>query len=206
MSQLSYGLETPEDILAKLTSDAGKLTRTPHAYDVFNFMVTAAVLNEWVVKYYRPHPIVAAIEQASERRDSSLLPSEAATWIPDQSCLPNRHCDVRRHIHNAMRICWETANASKHYHWQGNRIKAIEAAPIVGNWYQYFFTSREPDLYIDYEGECYGLLQLRGILLQFYTGLLGHMHADQTSVSSSSEAEPCGQPDLAHKAAQGRLP
>jgi hypothetical protein len=168
-------------------------------------MVTSAVLSEWIVKCHPAHGMAEAIKQASKNGDFSLLPSEAATWILDQSCLPNRHCDVRRHIHNAMRICWETANASKHHHWQGTQIKAIETAPIVRSWYQYFFTSREPDLYIDYEGECYGLLQLRGILLQFYTGLLRHINADQTGVLSS-EAELSGQPDHAHKAAQGRLP
>jgi len=53
-----------------------------------------------------------------------------------------------------------------------------------------------PDLYIDYEGECYGLLQLRGILLQFYAGLLAHIKGDQASVLSS-EAEPGGAGDAA---------
>jgi hypothetical protein len=77
---------------------------------------------------------------------------------------------------NAMCICWDTANASKHYHWLGKSdVKAIEPEPIVGDWYQYVFTSVDPDLYIDYGGECYGLLQLRGIILQFYGGLLAHI-------------------------------
>jgi hypothetical protein len=176
MSQLTYGIEKPSNLFEKLNSDAAKLTSNPHPHDVFNFFVTAAVLNEWVFKFYNGYRTVDQISIAKKKRDFNQLPVTSSTWISDQACLPNRHCDVRRHIMNAMCICWDTANASKHYQWvEKSAVKAIESAPIIGNYYQYFFTSREADLYIDYGGECYGLSQLRGIVLQFYKGLLEHV-------------------------------
>jgi hypothetical protein len=185
MNQLSYGIESPVDLLEKLRSDAAKLTPNPHPHDVFNFVVTAAVINEWIFKIHKQHRTVEEIAVAKEKCDFNLLPTVAANWISDQTCLPNRHCDVRRHVMNAMCICSETANASKHYHWVGSRsVKAIEPIPIVGNWYQYFFTSRKPDLYIDFGGECYGLSQLRGIVLQFYQGFLAHIHSTQVAEAS----------------------
>lgn len=173
MGVLSYGIEKPEDLFEKLCSDASKLTSEPHPHDVFNFIVTAAVLNEWIFQVHVRHPLVAQVAAAKKKRDFNGLPVVCITWIHEKACLPNQHCDVRRHIMNAMCICWETANASKHYHWLAtSEVKAIEPIPIVGSWYQYFHTSVEPDLYIDYGGECYGLSQLRSIVVQFYQGFL----------------------------------
>lgn len=180
MSQLSYGIERPEELFQKLTKDAEKLTAEPHPYDVFNFVVTAAVLNEWIFKFHKEHPTVVEIALAKDKRDSGLLPTQTLAWINDTECLPNRHCDIRRHIMNAMCICWDTANASKHYHWLGKSdVQAIGPEPVISSWYQYFFTSVEPDLYIDYGGECYGLSQIRRIILQFYGGLLTHIYAGE---------------------------
>lgn len=179
MWQLSYGIARPGDLFEKLSIDAAKLTATPHPHDVFNFFVTAAVLNDWVSQIYSDHPIVSGISDAMKKRSFDVLPVEPGAWIVDKSCLPNLHCDIRRHIFNALRICWDTANASKHYHWVAkSEVKAIEPNPIVGDWYQYFFTSVAPDLYIDYGGEVYGLAQLRGIILQFYAGLLAHLRTE----------------------------
>lgn len=173
MGQLSYGIEQPSDLFEKLQHDATKLTSTPHPYDVFNFVVTAAVLNEWVFKVYKDHPTVKEIIAAKEKQDFEMLPLQTSDWITQQDCIPNRHADTRRHIMNALCICWDTANASKHYHWLAkSEVVAIEPEPIVTDYYQYFFTSVEPDMYIDYGGECYGLSQLKEIVLQFYSGLL----------------------------------
>jgi hypothetical protein len=174
MANLSYGISKPEDLFEKLRRDGAKLTSEPDSDDVFNFLVTAAALNEWVSKVFRGHPLMDAISRAMASRDWKSLPTEAGEWITDSSCLPNRHCDVRRHIFNALSICWETAGASKHFHWEGG-VKAVKPEPIVGNWYQYFFTSVEPDLYIDYDGEVYGLSQVRRIVLQFYDGLFAEV-------------------------------
>lgn len=171
MQQLSYGITHPVDLLDKLKHDASKLTRTPNPYDVFNFVVTAAVLNEWCSQFYKNHSFASQIWKAKERKDFNLLPKETEKWIVERDCLPNKYCDTRRHIMNAMCICWDTANASKHYHWVStSEVVAIEPEPIVTDYYQYFHTSVEPDLYIDYAGECYGLMQLREIILQFYNG------------------------------------
>jgi hypothetical protein len=52
MTQLSYGIAKPVDLLKKLNQDEAKLTAKPHPHDVFNFVVTAAVLNEWIRKCY----------------------------------------------------------------------------------------------------------------------------------------------------------
>lgn len=186
MSHLSYGIEKPFDLLQKLTLDASKLTAAPHPHDVFNFVVTAAVLNEWIIKCYAADPLVIAMAKAKEEMDISHFPLEAVNWIADRSCLPNLSCDVRRHIVNAMTICWDTANASKHYHWKSSsEVTAIETDPAIRNWYQYFFTSRAPDLYIEYGGEHYGLSQLRGILVQFYTGLLDHIEGGNENATPS---------------------
>ena len=176
MRYLSYGLEKPRDLLQKLTLDARKLTTAPDPHDVFNFIVTAAVLNEWITKYYPANPMVIAVNKARTDKDISHLPLDAVLWITDHSCLPNLGCDVRRHVLNAMSICWETANASKHYLWiMGTDVTAIRANPVIKNWYQFFFTSRVPDLYIEYAGEHYGLSQMQGILVQFYAGLLSYI-------------------------------
>ncbi len=176
MNQLSYGLTTPESLLEKLIEDGDKLSREPHPHDVFNFIVTAAVLYEWISKIYANNSTVSKIKLAMDKQDFTLLPDVTSSWIIDNTCLPNRHCDIRRHIMNATQICRETANASKHYHWVGtSKVKAIEPEPIVGDYYQYFHTSVEPDLYIDYDGECYGLSQLRSIIFQVYEGLLVHL-------------------------------
>jgi hypothetical protein len=176
MSQLSYGLEKPEDLLLKLAQDGSKLTGATHAYDVFNFVVTAAVMYEWTRKYYAWHPTVQAIVKAIEDNDVELFPPESVSWIKDRDCVPNQSGDIRRDIMNAMSICWHTANASKHYHWmKSSDVTAIEATPQVKDWYQYFFTSTAPDLYIEYGGEYYGLTQLQRILMQFYTGLHEHI-------------------------------
>jgi hypothetical protein len=181
MRQLSYGIDCPEDLYEKLKHDASKLTATPHPHDVFNFVVTSSVLNEWAFQVYRDHPTVKEIKNAKEKGIFDLLPPQTSGWITKQDCLPNRHCDVRRHIMNAMCICWDAANASKHYHWLAkSEVVAIEPERIVTNYYQYFFTSVEPDLYIDYAGECYGLSQLKEIILQFYSGLLAHVKEEYT--------------------------
>lgn len=173
MSALSYGINSPLDLLEKLRIDAQKLSAESHPYDVFNFMITAAVLNEWSTKVFRGIALADEISQAVEKKDFELLPAVTASWILDAACLPNRHCDTRRHIMNALRICWDTANASKHYHWfSTSEVNSIGREPVIDDWYKWFFTSVEPDLYIDYSGENYGLTQLARIVIQFYEGFL----------------------------------
>lgn len=174
MANLSYGIQTPEDLFAKLKRDAAKLGEKSATDDVFNFLVTAASLNEWVMKIFAGDSIVDQIAKSLEPGGVwQDLPLECTAWIVDNSCVPNRLCDVRRHIHNSMRICWDGAGASKHFHWKG-KVRAINPRRTVRSWYQYFFTSLAPDMYIDYGGENYGLSQIRRILVQFYEALFTH--------------------------------
>lgn len=176
MKHLSYGVETPLDILKKLQWDAKKLSQSPHPYDVFNFILTAAVLAEWTQKYYSSKTLADPFSAPNKENKNWTIPTKSADWIQDTSCLPNRHCDFKHHIANVLSICAHTANASKHFNWndEGNISSIGEKAPIA-NWYQYFFTSRKPDLYIQYDGENYGLQQIKEILTQFYTGLIEYL-------------------------------
>ena len=176
MQQLSYGIERPHDLLVKLRWDADKLNASPHPYDVFNFVLTAAVLAEWIQKFYLSEFVPEPFSAPTKERKDWLLPNGSSQWIVDTRCLPNRHCDFRRHIANALSICTHTANASKHFHWQDRGdINAIGENPPISDYYQYFFTSTAPDLYLDFQGENYGLQQIKGILLQFYTGLIEYL-------------------------------
>lgn len=173
MEKLSYGIECPHDLLSKLRWDADKLNESPHPYDVFNFILSAAILAEWIQKYYLTTSAQEPFSPPNGGEKNWQLPSMSEQWIIDTSCLPNPHCDFKHHISNTLSICTHTANASKHYHWKDNgSIRAIGETPPISNWYQYFFTTRIPDLYLDFQGENYGLQQIRGILIQFYTGLI----------------------------------
>lgn len=189
MNALSYGINSPSDLLEKLRMDAQKLFAETHPYDVFNFIVTAAVLNEWCMKVYSGIGIADEVKKAVEQKDFELLPVVTASWIIDIACLPNKHCDKRRHIMNALRICWDTANASKHYHWvSASGVNSISREPVIDGYYKWFFTSVEPDLYIDYSGENYGLTQIAGIVIQFYEGFfkapqISERHVDQAEAS-----------------------
>lgn len=174
MEHVSYGFSKPEHLVEKLRRDGAKLSSDPDPDDVFNFLVTAAAAYEWIRSSFAEDKLVEAIAGSLKRSSWESMPALTGEWITDRSCVPNKHCDIRRHIFNVLRICRFGAGASKHFHWEGN-VKAIEPEPIVGNWYQYFFTSRAPDLYIDHDGEVYGLSQVRGIAQQFYDGLLIHV-------------------------------
>lgn len=176
MTEVSYGIETPSDLLEKLHLDGEKIGHEPHKFDLFNFFITAASLYEWTAKHHSDHSAVKSIVAAVKNRDSELLPVETKSWLVNMDCVPNRHCDVRRHVFNSMQICWQTANASKHYQWlRSSEVQAIEESPKVKSWYQYFTTSRMPGVFIEYAGEYYTVDQIRGILLQFYDGLLWHI-------------------------------
>ncbi len=175
MTQLSYGIEKPEDLLNKLVLDGNKLGDEPHPHDIFNFIVTAAVLNEWVRKYYSSHKIILALAAAQELKDFERIPPECTEWITDKTCIPNKGGDIRRDVYSALSICWDTSRASKHFHWPSSKVTAIEKEPVVKGYYQWFFTAVEPGLYIEYDGVYYTLSQLEGILIQFYSGLIAHV-------------------------------
>ena len=186
MEELSYGLEQPRDLLEKLKWEADKLGESPHAYDVFNFIVTAAVLAEWIQQAYSSNllsdPFAAPKKNQNKYQEDWLIPRRAAQWVNDTSYLPNPHLDICHHIGNVLSICVHIANASKHFNWNdGRSITTIGEKPQISNWYQWTFTSRLPDLYVEYKGENYGLRQIKGILLQFYTGLIHYLENQKSS-------------------------
>lgn len=175
MQQLSYGITKPKDLLAKLQLDAKHLGNTPDPYHVFNFVVTASVLADWTQKFYKSEPIFAAPSKKNKNK-KWLLPDASLKWITDTSCLPNPYRDHRLHIANALSICCHVANASKHFHWKDyGEVNAIGQKPQIRDFNQYCFTSLTPDLYVEFQGENYGIQQIKGILLQFFPALLDYM-------------------------------
>lgn len=179
MKDIHYGIQSPRDLLGKLLLDASKISPCPHKYDLFNFVVTSAVLSEWICKFYRkvmPEDLLKSMNGESE----TGLPSEVEEWIDDKSCLPNPAQGACRHIFNAMRICWGTANASKHYYWQKNSgVHSISSEPEINDWYGYFFTSVGEGIFINYNGEYYTVEQLKGIIVQFYPCFIEYLEALQ---------------------------
>jgi hypothetical protein len=175
MGVISYGLRTPADLLAKLKHDAEMLSPTPHPFGVFNFIVTASVVYEWIVKFYDRDPMVVAIREAVTGKRETTMPAAVSQWVTDLGGLRNEPGDLCVHVVNLIQICVNTSNASKHYHWEKGAVTSIATEPIVEDWYQYFFTSTAPDLYIEGNGQTYGLSQIKTVLLQFYEGLISHL-------------------------------
>lgn len=175
MATMSYGFAKPDDIYAKLKRDGEKLTGRPDPDHVFNFLVTAVALHEWLVGAYPNEALVMAISDALDAEDWQRLPEESKAWVQGREFIPNPDIDVRIHVLNAMLLCGRAAGASKHFHWRKGGILAVESEPIVGDWYQYVTASTQEDLYFDFEGEVYGLMQIRAILDQFYGNLLSQI-------------------------------
>lgn len=187
MSSMSYGINKPLDLLEKLLADGSKITASAHPHDIFNFLVTAAVLNEWVGKYYPDDLTVKALKDAQAEKDQTKLPAETSTWVSNEEYRPNKECDPRRDVWNATRICWNTANASKHFQWSNaSGVSAIEDEPKIKDWYQYFFTPTGPGLFIEYAGEYYSIEQIKEIVILFYSGLLSHVAQSQRRSSSDA--------------------
>ena len=170
---LSYGLSTPAQLLNKLEMDAKKLGLTPDPHDVFNFVVTAAVLAEWIQHFYETTKAPKGFKAPPKNQEEWIIPDECEGWIEDVSYMPNPSSGISRHLNNMLSICAHTANASKHFHWTDKgHIESIGSEPPIADWYQYYFTSRDPDLYVTYRGENYGLREIGSTLIQFYRGLI----------------------------------
>lgn len=174
IASLSYGITTPAELFEKLKVDGDRLTERLHPHDVFNFIVTSAVLNEWIRKAHRSVIEVKAFTEALDKGVWDLLPKDTDAWIVERSHILSTGPDVRYHVLNILQLTWHTANASKHFHWTNSSgVTDIQTEPIVRSWYQYFFTSRAPDLYVEYDGHSYGLSEIRSVLTQFFEGFLG---------------------------------
>ena len=177
MAELTYGIRSPLDLLEKLKQESRDIGAFPEPFKLFNFILTAAALNEWTLKVYS-EAISDDLENGLCRKTYEGLPVETENWIIDKNCLPNSGCDVRKHVFNVLSICWGTANASKHFHWTKDcPVVSIDEEPIIDDFYKYFFTSISPGIYIDIAGEYYNVEQIRDILLQFYPKLLEYLEA-----------------------------
>ena len=174
MRVLSYGIFSPHDLLEKLRLDGAKLIDIPAPYDIFNFIVIAAVLAEWVENYYRTSKKAGEFATPTRHRDW-IIPSISDEWIVDTSHLPNIDSGIQRSIKNCLSICAHTANASKHFYWKDSgAVTSVSEDPPIKDYYQYFFTSTEQDVYVEFEGENYGIKQIKGVLLQFYACLIDY--------------------------------
>lgn len=178
MKRITFGIDSPKDLLEKLKFDAERFESEIKPYDVFNFFITASVLYEWITKHYPDSQFVSNLAMAVKNNKGLEIPDIALTWIIDSKCIPNDAQDYRLDIVNILNACWYTANASKHYHWyKSNPVKSVEEEPQIKDFYQYFFTSVEPSLYVEINNQYYNLLQIRGIAIQFYSGLINYLDA-----------------------------
>jgi hypothetical protein len=171
-----YGLNYPRQLLEKMKIDGGSLEPNFEWTDVFNFVVTAAVLNEWVIKFYELKGTLVECLKA-ERVDGYPEPFER--WFVDKSCFPNKNFDLKEQVRDCLSICFHVCNASKHYHWRrsgdSHGPTTIERDPQVKDWYQYFFTKAGPGLFVKINDRYYSMTQIRDILIPFYEGLLEYL-------------------------------
>jgi hypothetical protein len=179
MKRITFGIDSPKDLLAKLEFDSKNFESEIQPYDVFNFFITASVLYEWVTKHYPNSEFVTHLVAAVKNEKALEIPEVALEWITDSKCIPNDARDYRFDIVNILNACWYTANASKHYHWyKSNPVKSVEEEPQVKDYYQYFFTSVEPSLYLEINKQYYNLKQIKGIAIQFYSGLIHYLESN----------------------------
>lgn len=148
LASLSYGISTPAQLFEKLKGDGDRLTEKPHPHDVFNFIITSAVLNEWIIRVHKFEVGVRDFAEALETENWKLLPANTHSWIVERSNILKTGPDIRYHVLNVLKVTWHTANASKHFHWTSSSgVTDIQNEPIVGSYYQFFFTSRATDLW-----------------------------------------------------------
>lgn len=185
MATFSYGFTEPADLLAKMEREGAKLKHPADRDDVFNFIVTAAALGEWVQKHYDSLK-KDRIFGFDEKSRVWVLPDGFEAWIADTSCFRNGEYWLRENITDALTICHHVCNATKHFHWNdGGKIDHIGDEAAVNSWGGYFFDSVAPDTYVRLDDANYGVRQLYGILSQFYRGLIAHLEEVRRSPSDS---------------------
>lgn len=175
MATISYGISKPKDLLEKLKQDANELNHPYNPYHIFNFIITAYSLSQWVESYYCSKTRVDAFNVGKNDSKSWMLPNIAEHWIDTHFLPTGTGTNYKFHIKDALSICNHSANASKHYHWQDSgSIKAISENPLVSDWYQYTYQSRAPDLFVNVDDRTYSFNQIKNIVVQFYSGLIAH--------------------------------
>lgn len=180
--KVDYIIQKPTELLTKFLLEAEKINGIPSRNDFFNFVVTSAILSEWIHKHYK-FVVSKDFIDTFEGKSDTGLPIEAEEWIEDKTCLPNSAQGATRHILNSMRICWHTTNATKHYKWQRSKgINSIGTEAPIENMYDYFFTSVDEGLFIRYKDENYTIQQVKNILVQFYPRLIDYLESLNNSM------------------------
>lgn len=183
MMSFSYGLSTPRDLFSKVEREAQKLGKRPDPDDLFNFIITAYSLAEWIEKHYDPAAIEAAPFKKPKRANQEwVFPDEASTWVDGNSRNDVQELPVPPfHIQNVLQISGSVANASKHYYWyDGGRVRQIEMDPPPSDWHSYFFQGIDPGLCIDTGNGRYSVTQIASVLVSFYRGLLDLLDSEST--------------------------
>ncbi|MCF7481569.1 hypothetical protein L3V31_07485 [Vibrio sp. J1-1] len=184
-SGINYVIQEPLELLDKLLFEAEKIVSIPNKNDFFNFVVTAAVLTEWICEHY-DEQMDANFKNTMKGKSDTGLPLVSEDWIEDKTCLPNQHQGAVRHILNSIRICWHTTNATKHYKWkESSGIKSIGTEAKILNHYDYCFTSVENGIFIRYHDENYTIEQVKDILIQFYPNLISYLESIRNAPSQS---------------------
>ena len=116
MATMSYGINKPKDLLEKLKHDANELNYPYNPHHIFNFIVTAYSLSEWVQKYYNSKKRADVFIVGKIKLESWKLPGYASEWV-EARYLPTG-TNYEFHIVNVLSICNHSANASKHYYWK----------------------------------------------------------------------------------------
>ena len=181
ISTVSYGIDKPKDLLKKLQHDANELSCPYNPYYIFNFMITAYSLSQWIEKYYQSKKRTDAFRVGKGKSESWMLPKNASEWIEDKYLPTGTNHEF--HIKDVLSICNHSANASKHYCWNDSgSVRAITENPLISNWYQWAFQSRTEDLFVNFENRNYCLNQIKHIVVQFYTGLISHYDFEDSQI------------------------
>jgi len=175
IGEINYVIQEPLELLEKFLYESDKIRGIPEKNDFFNFVVTAAILSEWIHKHYALVLSDDLIKTLKNKSDTGL-PIESEDWISNKSCLPNSAQGATRHILNSIRICWDTTNSTKHYKWEKSKdINSIGTNAQINNWYDYFFTSVDEGLFIRYNDENYTIEEVKDILVQFYPKFIDYL-------------------------------
>lgn len=178
-----YGLNHPRQLLDKMKSDGQKLEPDYDWVNVFNFFVTASVLNNWVQGHYPLKDL--SLVDALQAKTIKGYPEDVYDWFIDKSCFPNEEYELMEQLRDCLNISHHVYTASKHYDWSRKEDAdgiplSIGREPVINDYYQYFFTKTGPGLFVEIKGQNYCITQIRNILCQFYEGLLGYLENDFT--------------------------
>ncbi|MET2736291.1 hypothetical protein ABXT16_12670, partial [Staphylococcus epidermidis] len=77
---ITFGIDSPKDLLEKLKFDAERFESEIKPYDVFNFFITASVLYEWITKHYPDSQFVSNLAMAVKNNKGLEIPDIALTW------------------------------------------------------------------------------------------------------------------------------